>query len=87
VPAPPTPTPKADYSSYQSQIQRVCGFSNPAGVWVAIEQHSSPDALYRNLADNLSRSKSRQDFKNVIQARCNFGTPSDVWIALERRVW
>ena len=65
IPAPqPQPAPKPDYSAYQSQIQGICKFHDPSGVWNVIEQHSDPNALYRKLAETLSRDKTRDNYND-----------------------
>ena len=75
---------QADYRAYQSQIQKVCNFSNPEGVWKVIEQFSSPQALYQNLANNLTRPKTKADLQAVIQARYKFPNQSEVWQVMDR---
>jgi len=86
-PPPPAPTPsppKPNYSAYQSQIQGKCSFNDPNGVWAVIEQHSDPAALYKKLADTLTRNKSNDDYKNVILVFCKFSNSSDVWTAINK---
>jgi uncharacterized protein YejL (UPF0352 family) len=72
------------YNNYQTQIQKVCKFSDDPAVWAVIEQHKFVEDLYKNLASNLTKTLTREDCKAVIQARCKFSGPADVWAVLDK---
>jgi len=86
-PTPTPPSPKPDYSAYQSLIQGKCNFHDPQGVWNVIEKYSDPEALYKKLAENMSRSNTKEEYKKIIQILCNFDDPDGVWAVLEKHGW
>ena len=80
---------------YHHQMQKACKFSDEEKVWVAIEKHSNPGAVYKKLLAGLWAPASAEikkqfagcsdidSYKAVIQAKCNFEDQGKVWAAMD----
>jgi hypothetical protein len=79
---------KITRADYQEFIQRRCNFSDPKGVWTALNTHSNADDLYRVWAESYPKDgyfpyprPSGKTDQDIITAQCKFSNPKAVWDA------
>jgi hypothetical protein len=83
----------ATREEYQAVIQAHCDYSDPKGVWTAMNTHPNADDLYRMWAESYpgnnrssypSRPAGKSD-QDIIKEKCKFSNPQAVWDAAAKQ--